>query len=167
MYIHTHLYMYIHTYIYIYIFTYAHTYVYIYICTSMKNWKIINLNYSLEILSESMSVWCPFQTFKTKTTQNSKHGVPIVAQWKQIWLVTMRLRVRTLALLSGLRIRHCHELWCRSQAWLGSCIAVVVAQAGSCSSDSNLSPGTSICCGCSPKKQNKTKQTNKKLQTFC
>ena len=36
--------------------------------------------------------------------------VPIVVQWKQIRLVTMRFQVRCLALLSGLRIWHCHEL---------------------------------------------------------
>ena len=28
--------------------------------------------------------------------------------------------------LSGLRIWHCHELWCRSQMWPGSCVAVAV-----------------------------------------
>ena len=37
-------------------------------------------------------------------------GVPIVVQQKQIQLVTMRLRVQSLALLSVLRIRRCHEL---------------------------------------------------------
>ena len=40
-------------------------------------------------------------------------GVPIVAQWKQIRLETVRLRVPSLALDSGLRILPCHELWCR------------------------------------------------------
>ena len=35
--------------------------------------------------------------------------------------------VASLASLSGLRSRNCHELWCRSQTWLGSCIAVAVA----------------------------------------
>ena len=55
----------------------------------------------------------------------------------------------------GLRIQHCHELWCRSQRWLGSGIAVAVAQAGSCSSYSIPSLGTSICCRCSPKKKKK------------
>ena len=29
--------------------------------------------------------------------------------------------------LSGLSIRHCRELWCRSQMWLGSQVAVVLA----------------------------------------
>ena len=41
----------------------------------------------------------------------------------------MRLRAQSLALFSGLRIGHCHELWCRSQTQLGSGIAVAVAQA--------------------------------------
>ena len=53
-------------------------------------------------------------------------------------------------------------LWCRSQTWLGShgavAIAVAVAVAGSYSSDSNPSLGTSICCGCSPKKKGKKKK---------
>ena len=31
-------------------------------------------------------------------------GVAVMAQWKQIWLVCMRMQVRSLALLSGLRI---------------------------------------------------------------
>ena len=39
--------------------------------------------------------------------------VPIVAQWKQIQLVSMRIQVRSLALLSGLRIWRCCELWHR------------------------------------------------------
>ena len=48
-------------------------------------------------------------------------GVPIVAQWKQIQLETMRLRVQSLASFSGWRIWSCCELWCRSQTWLRSC----------------------------------------------
>ena len=70
-------------------------------------------------------------------------GVPDVAQWKQIQLVTMRLRVPSLASLSGLRLQRSHELWCRSLTRLGSQVAV--AQAGSCSSDSTPGLGTSIC----------------------
>ena len=34
--------------------------------------------------------------------------------------------VQSLGSISGLRIRHCHELGCRSQTWLRSCIAVAV-----------------------------------------
>ena len=35
----------------------------------------------------------------------------------------MRLWVQSLASFSGLRIQCCHELWCRSQMQLGSCIS--------------------------------------------
>ena len=49
-----------------------------------------------------------------------------MAQWQGIRQGTMRLRVRSLALPSGLRIRSCHELWCRSQTQLRSCVAVAV-----------------------------------------
>ena len=80
----------------------------------------------------------------------SEIGVPIVAHWKQIWLVSMRVRNQSLALLSGLKIRHCCELYRRSQMWLGSCVAVAVVWASSCTSDSTPSLGTSICHGYSP-----------------
>ena len=39
----------------------------------------------------------------------------------------MRLRVGSLALLSGLMIQRCHELRCGSQMQLGSCVAVALA----------------------------------------
>ena len=39
---------------------------------------------------------------------------------------SMRTQVQSLALLSGLRIQHCLELWCRSQTWLESHVAVAV-----------------------------------------
>ena len=41
-------------------------------------------------------------------------------------LGSMRMWVRSLASLSGLRIQHCHELWCRFQTRLRSSIAVAV-----------------------------------------
>ena len=47
-------------------------------------------------------------------------------QWKQIHLGTMRVQVRSLALLSGLGIWHCHELWFRSQMRLISRVAVAM-----------------------------------------
>ena len=80
-------------------------------------------------------------------------GVPVVAQWKQTQLVSLRTWVQSLALLSELRIQHCHELWCSLQMRLGSGVVVAVVQAGSCGSDSAPSLGTS--CGCSPKKKKK------------
>ena len=60
--------------------------------------------------------------------------------------------VESQASLSGLRIRHCCELWCSSQTRLGSHIAVAVVWASSCSSSWTPSLGTSMCCGCGPKK---------------
>ena len=53
-------------------------------------------------------------------------GVPVAVQQKGTRLGTMRLQVLSLALLSGLRIRRCHELWCSLQMWLGSHIAVAL-----------------------------------------
>ena len=73
----------------------------------------------------------------------------------------MRTQVRTLTLLSGLRIWHCQELVAQITEQLGSGVAVAVGQAGSCSSDSTSSLETSICHRCGPKKQNK-KTKNKK-----
>ena len=55
-----------------------------------------------------------------------KSGVPVVAQWKGIRIVSMRMWVQALASLSGLRIQCCHRLWCRSQMGLGSGVAVAV-----------------------------------------
>ena len=45
-------------------------------------------------------------------------GVPFVAQW---------LTNPTSALLSGLRIQRCRELWCGLQTQLGSRVAVALA----------------------------------------
>ena len=56
-----------------------------------------------------------------------KCRIPVVVQQKRIQLGTMRLRVQSLTSLSGLRIWHCHELWCRLQMWLESGIAVALA----------------------------------------
>ena len=73
-----------------------------------------------------------------------------MVQWKRIQLGTMRLQVLSLASLSGLKIRCCHELWCRSQTQLRSGVAVAVTIAGSCRSDLTPGLGTSIFCGYSP-----------------
>ena len=99
--------------------------------------------------------WC----FISNAKNNCMKQFPW-AQWKQIRLGAMRLRLRSLASLGGLRIQHCRELWCRSQTRLGSGVAVAVAVAGSCSSNWIPSLGTSMCCRCSPKK---TKGKKKKI----
>jgi len=65
--------------------------------------------------------------FKNNCVKNlSQTGVPVAVQWKRIRLGTTRLQVRSLASLSGLRIRHCYELWCRLQTRLGSGVAVAM-----------------------------------------
>ena len=78
---------------------------------------------------------------------------------------SMRMWVRSLVSLSELRIWHCHELQCRLQTRLRSCIAAAVAQAGSYSSNSTPSLGTSMCYRCSPKKK-KTKQNKNEHNRF-
>ena len=70
----------------------------------------------------------------------------------------MRMCVRSLASLSGVRMRHCRELWCRWQMRLGSGVAVAVVQASSSSSDWNPSLGTSICCAGVALKSKKKKE---------
>ena len=100
---------------------------------------------------------CPnLSTAKIVLSHMEKYilGVPIMAQRKQIQLVSMRMWVRSLASLSGSGIRLCCELWCKSHTWLGSfiAVAVAVAVASSCSSDSTPSLGNSICHGYGPKK---------------
>ena len=78
---------------------------------------------------------------------------------------TMRLQVPSLALLSGLRIWHCHELWCRLQMRLRFHVAVALVQAGSYSSDSTPSLGTSMCRERGPKETKKKKTKQKKMTT--
>ena len=81
-----------------------------------------------------------------------------MAQWRWIWLTSRRTQVLSPALLSGLRIWHCGELWCRLQTWLRSCVASAVAWAGSYSSNSTPRLVISICHRCGPKKRKKRKK---------
>ena len=94
-------------------------------------------------------------------------GVPIVAQQKWIWLVSWRMRVWSLASLSGSGIQHCHELWYKLQMWLRSwgVIAVALIQALA---------RTSTCHRCGPKKKEKkqnpknpTKENKGKTNPSC
>ena len=56
---------------------------------------------------------------------------------------------------------------CRSHTWLRSHVAVAVAQAGSCSSNSTPSLGTSICCRYDHKKQKKRRRKpNPKVKKY-
>ena len=58
------------------------------------------------------------KSFRNKTREVLE--VPIIELQKRIWLVSMRMRVRSLFSISGLRIQHCRELWCRLKTWLRS-----------------------------------------------
>ena len=71
-------------------------------------------------------------------------GIPVVAQQKQIQVVSMRMQVRSLASLNVLWIWRCPEMWCRSQMQLRSHAAVAVAQARGYSSNSTPSLETSF-----------------------
>ena len=69
-------------------------------------------------------------------------------------------QVQSLALLSGLRMRCCHKLWCRSQTWLRSALAVAVVLAGSYSFDS---PPTQKPPHAKKEKKKKKKKTQKEF----
>ena len=84
-------------------------------------------------------------------------GVPVVVQRKRISLISMRLRVRSLTSLGGLRAWRSRELWCRTPTGLRFCVAVAVAEASSCSSNLTSSLGTSICPKKLKKKERKAK----------
>ena len=70
----------------------------------------------------------------------------------------MRMRVWSLASLTGLRIQRCCEPWCRSQMQLGSCVAVAVVVAGSYSSSWTPSLGTSMYLNVALKRQKDQKK---------
>ena len=54
-------------------------------------------------------------------------GAPAMTQQKQICPASIKTQVRSLTLLSGLRIWCWPELWCRSKMGLGSCVAMAMA----------------------------------------
>ena len=63
------------------------------------------------------------QAYKKKKKEKKKkntRGVPVLAQWLMNPTRNHEVVVRSPASLSGLRIPHCRELWCRSQMWLRS-----------------------------------------------
>ena len=97
-----------------------------------------------------------------KTTERSSHHG--AAEMKRIRLGTTRLRIQTLASLSGLRIWRCHELWCWSQTRLRSGVAVAVVQAAATALIRPLAWETSGCRGYSPIKTKDKRQKKKPLR---
>ena len=121
---------------------------------SIINWQGVFRN---QLGLKIMHIFEFIDFISKKIIQNIDRGVPVMAQRKQIRLASLRMHVQSLALLSGLMINSCCELWCWSQTWLRSCIAVGLAQASSYSSNSTPSLGTSISHSCGPKKTKKKK----------
>ena len=89
-------------------------------------------------LSACLSFSSVFEPFpgKSQTPRIASHFLHQIRalqefpSWRSGWRIrlgTPGLRVRSLALLSGLRIRRCCELWCGSRMWLGSQVAVALA----------------------------------------
>ena len=70
-------------------------------------------SYSISLISEPLILLFGFLILKYC------FGVPVMAQQKRIWVVTMRTQVQFLASLNGLRIWCCWELWCRPAATAG------------------------------------------------
>ena len=66
-------------------------------------------------------MFCEFHLNKKQ-----KQKLPLWLNWLRTQLVSMRMWVRSLASLSGLRIQLRHKLWGRSKTWLGSDVAVAV-----------------------------------------
>ena len=90
-----------------------------------------------------------------------------MAQWKRVWLVSMRMQVRSLASLSRSGIWRCCDLWCRSQIQLGLDPALLWLQRRQAwfigRHDSTPSLGTSICHRCGPKKQKKQEREKENI----
>ena len=79
----------------------------------------------------------------------SEVGVPVMAQWIWIWLAFMRTQVRSLALISELRIRHCCD--CGVGRRWGSDLALLWLWSR-LSATALIHMRISICHRCGPKK---------------
>ena len=75
------------------------------------------------------------------------------------------VEVRSLALLSGLWIRCCYELWRRSQTWLGSGVAVVQARPAAIAQIGSLAWEPPYAMGEVLSRQKTKKKKKKKLGT--
>ena len=72
---------------------------------------------------------------KNKPIKKWAEGVSVMAQWLMNPTRNHEVEGSMLASLGGVRIQHCHELWCRSQIQLRSQVAVALVQAGGYSSN--------------------------------
>ena len=95
--------------------------VYIYLCTHTTTSLSIHSSIGGH-LGYFHVAYCLYSYLKRMLLQSevirNKGGVPIMVQQKRIWLVSMKMQIRSLALFNGLRIQRCCELWYRWQTWL-------------------------------------------------
>ena len=78
-----------------------------------KNGKFFKMIFTVLTASQKIRQNRILERFLTSWPKDSISNLTGVAQWKWIWLVSMRTQVRSLASRSGLRIWCCYELWCR------------------------------------------------------
>ena len=65
--------------------------------------------------------------FETQEVKKAQQELPSWLSGLRTQLVSIRMRIQSLLLLSGLRIQCCCKLWCRLQTCLGSSVAMAVA----------------------------------------
>ena len=130
-----HIYIYIHKYICVYI----HTNIFFSRCIIDENYlKFSNVLYIQKyyLKVEMILMRTPYYSESCKRSRINVWALsssltlfrgfkrdPIVIQWKQALLVSVKMKVQSLALLSELNIQLCCELWCRWHTWLGSSVA--------------------------------------------
>ena len=81
--------------------------------------------------------------------------VPIMVQRERIRLGTMRLWVPSLVQLSGLRIQHCGELWCRCRCSSDPVLLWLWHRPAAIAPIRPRAWGSSICHRCGPEKTKK------------
>ena len=128
-------------------------------CLKLENaaslWQWKNLN---------KLVWCGGGNYWVKErVRTVALGVAIMAQWKWIWLVSMRMRVPSLPSLSRLGIQHCCELlaYIADVALIPCCCGCGVGQAVAASIwplARELSNATGLAVNKSKKKKKKKKK---------
>jgi len=90
-------------------------------------YKILDLDIIILEINSSIQP-CGHEKGKLTTLINIKYpGVPVVAQWLTNPTRNHEVAGSIPALLSGLTMQRCRELWCRLQTRLGSCVAVALA----------------------------------------
>ena len=110
-----------------------------------------------------------FPVFSKLFSEAIKENIKAFPLWfsgLRTWVVSMGMRVQSLASLSGWRILCCHELQCRSQIRLGSGVAVAVGEAGAIAPIWPLAWKFPYAMGATQKKKKKKKKERERERTF-